>query len=284
MTIRAIFFVTSIFAFGVIFANVFMQHRFNDISPAAGGKTTLDRVLERNEIRCGYINYAPYFSKDPNSGKVSGVMVDLMDEVSNKLDMKVIWAEETSWGSMIEGLRTKRFDAVCSSVWQNPLRAKFSTFSMPIGYAPVYAYVRQNDTRFSALRDLNKRDITISTMDGEMNHFLAEELFPNAKRKALPQTAAFSDVIVNVTTGKADVVFLEPKVAEDFLKSSPATLKRLKMPVRAYPVTLAMGKKAFDLKHMLDAAIHEIVTSPSWTDTLKAHALDDLKPVLNGMN
>lgn len=244
----------------------------NTISPSAG-QSVLERIINRREIRCGYINYPPYFNKDVNTGKVSGLMVDIMNAIGTKLDLKITWAVETSWGTMIEDLKSSRFDAVCSSVWQNPARAKHALFSDAVTYAPVYAYVHHQNTDIKSLSDLNSPDIRISTIDGEINHFLATELFPKAKLEALPQTSPFSDVILNIATKKADVVFLEPNIADDFMASNPNKIKRLKDPIRSYPVVIMMKQNAYNLKNAIDAVLYEITTAPGWKATLSRHNL-----------
>src|ERR1039458_10684502 len=79
----------------------------NSVQVAVSAK---DRVLKRGVIRAGYAIYPPASFKDPNTGKISGICVDVLEEAAKNLGLKVEWTEEVPWGTMIEGLQNERYD------------------------------------------------------------------------------------------------------------------------------------------------------------------------------
>lgn len=221
----------------------------------------LESVMAAKTLRCGYIEYPPYVSKDPNTGKMSGLMVDVMEQVAKKMNVKLEWSYETTWATMFEDLKMNRFDTVCSAVWQKTARAFQADFSTPIVYAPIQAWVRNGDIRFDGnLSAINNNTVTIPTLDGEMIETIAKEQFPQARTIALPQNALFTDVITNVATGKADVVFLEPKLAFDYNKANPNSLQPVADigNIAEMPVVVILPKNNPDLKRVIDTAIAEI--------------------------
>lgn len=229
------------------------------IEPSAKSNTLQD-IVETKTLRCAYIPYPPYFDMDPNTGIKSGIMVDMMNSIGEKMGVSIAWTEETGWGSMMEGLKAGRYDAVCSSVWQNTARAMQADFSTPVGYSLVEAWVRSDDTKVSSLERANADDVTIATMDGEMTSMIASSQFPKAKTFSVSQNTPISDLMMNVVTGKADVVFVEPKIAEDFLQSNPGTLKKVpgNALVSSFPITIVLPKGEQDFKRVIDTAIAEI--------------------------
>src|SRR5262245_43590530 len=78
------------------------------------GDEVYDRVIKAGKIRCGYVVYPPSCIKDPNSGKLSGIVVDTVRSAGESLGLEIDFTEEAAWGSMIEGLQTDRYDLVVS--------------------------------------------------------------------------------------------------------------------------------------------------------------------------
>jgi ABC-type amino acid transport substrate-binding protein len=226
----------------------------------------LDAIISAKTLRCGYISYPPYFSKDPNTGKESGLMVDVMQAIAGKMQVKLEWSYETTWTTMFEDMKAGRFDAVCSDVWQNTARALQADFSTPVVYSVLEAWVRADDMRFDGqLAALNDEQVTIPMVDGEMAQQLVKDYFPKVKTIPLPQNAPYSDVMTNILTRKADVAFLEPQVAKDFLRSNPNSLRQVANvpPVAEFPVTIVLPKNNPRLKTVIDTAIMEIKSTPA---------------------
>ena len=221
-------------------------------------------VIEAKTIRCGYVPYPPGLIKDPNTGKISGIFAETLEASAKDLGYKIEWSEEVGWGTMIEGLKAGRFDAVCSPVWANSTRAQFAEFTQPIFYSGIGVYVRADERRFgNGLEGINSDGVTLATIDGEMTSIVADQDYPVAKRVALPQNSDVSQELLNVVDRKADVTFVEPYIAEEFMKSHPGALRNLvaDKPVRIFPNTMLVAKGNYQLKGLLDVMIAEMANS-----------------------
>src|ERR1700722_14536248 len=75
-----------------------------------------DHILQSGTLRCGYVVYAPAVFKDPATDKMTGIMVDIVEEAGKRLNLKIDWAEEVNYTNMIEELKTGRVDAICTNV------------------------------------------------------------------------------------------------------------------------------------------------------------------------
>jgi polar amino acid transport system substrate-binding protein len=220
----------------------------------------LAKVLDKGEIRVGYVIYPPGMIKDANTGKLSGIFHDALEEAGKNLGLKINWVEEVGWGTMIEGLNSGRYDMIGSAVWPTATRAKNVDFTIPLNYGVIGVYVRSDDSRFINLDKINSESVTLATIDGEISSFVAKEAFPQAKVLSLPQDTQISLVLLNVTTRKADVAFVEPAVAEEFLANNPNTIKNIakENPIRTYGNTWVVSKNESAFKNMLDVAIQEL--------------------------
>jgi ABC-type amino acid transport substrate-binding protein len=117
----------SVSAVVVLALGVFALAGCNSSATAtAKQETAFQRVLRTGEVRCSYIPYPPYCIKEPNTGKLSGVFVDVMEKIGEKLQLKVNWVEEVGWGTIFEGLGSGRHDVFAAGLWESSARAKTS--------------------------------------------------------------------------------------------------------------------------------------------------------------
>lgn len=222
-----------------------------------------DQIQASGTIRCAYAIYNPGCIKDPNSGKLSGIGVDSIYKVAESLGLKVEFTEEVGWGTMIEGLNTGRYDLVATPVWNTADRAKACDFAKELYYSPVYAYVRAQDKRFDGknLEILNSPEFKLASIDGATAEIIAQEDFPKIKRVSLPQLSDFSQLLLTVSTGKADVTFTEPFDADRFLKNHPGSIKRVGKQIRTFPNCWLIRKGQTELKNALDKGIQKLQDS-----------------------
>lgn len=226
-----------------------------------GSSSLADRVVKTNTLRIGYVVYPPALIKDPNTGELSGIMYDVVEAAAQNLSIKTEWAEEVGWGSMIEGLKTNRYDIIVTGLWPNSARAREAVFSIPVMYSVVYPYARGEDTRFDAdLSRLNSADVTLATIDGEMTTFIRDADYPNTKTYALPQASSVSEALVGVTTGKADATFVELATARDFLKSNPGAIRQVgTTPIRTFENVFAVKRGEDTFIAMWNTALKELI-------------------------
>ena len=168
-------------------------------------ETSLQRVLRTGKIRCSYLLYSYYFQKDPNSGKLSGIFYDVMEEIGRRSDLKIDWVEEVGFQNIFPGLNANRCDVFCGGLWPNATRAKAALFTRPVFYSAITAWCRPDDNRFSKdLSTINSPSFKIATIDGAMEDLIARADFPLAKRESLPELSPFVQNLLNVVGKKAD--------------------------------------------------------------------------------
>jgi ABC-type amino acid transport substrate-binding protein len=218
------------------------------------------KVTTSNELRIGYIIYPPLLTKDLKTGELSGISYDITEAAAKKLNLKTVWVEEVGWGSAIEGLKTKRYDMLGTQMWPNSARAREAVFSNAPMNSVIYPYIRSTETRFSnGITGLNSPEYTISTLDGEMAQFIAKEDYPQAKIVALPQLSSYSEVFLNITNAKADITFVEPSAANNYLKSNPGTIKRVgDTAIRTFGNSFAFARGENDMALMWNVALSEL--------------------------
>lgn len=230
----------------------------------AAQESVYDRVMKSGTLRCGYYVSAPYVIKDAATGKMSGIWYDYVEELGRWLGLKIDWAEETGYGDMVAAFDAHKIDAFCTGVWVNPSRSTVMDFVSPISYQLLYAYVRDGDTRFDKnIALINDPKIQVSCVDGEMSSIIPREDFPKSTQSCLPQLSALSDVYMNVTSGKADIVFTSPVAIAQFNKTNANKLRKVPTayPIRIFPESLAVQRDQYEFRRMLDLATEFMVNT-----------------------
>jgi len=223
-----------------------------------------DRAIRTGKIRCAYVVYYPDCIKDPNTGKLSGIGIDAIELVAAKLGLTVDWTEEVGWGTMLEGLQTGRYDVIASLVWTNANRAKLMGFSKPLFYSPIFVYARCGDHKYKGHLDkLNSPEAKIATIDGETAQVIADADYPQSARLSMPQMTDYTQLLLNLATGKADVVFIEPIIADSYISSNPNSIENISSgkPIRVFPNCWMFNRGEAEFKAMLDTVIDEVINS-----------------------
>lgn len=258
----------------VVSVVLLMAAAFPALAQEQNKESVYARVMRTNTLRCGYILYPAEVMQDPNTGALSGLVVETVSEIGKQLGWKIDWAVPVGHADMFEGFKTGKYDALCSGLWKNPNWAKQALFTRPIDYGIFYAYVRADDTRFDqGLTAINDPSIKIAVVDGEYGQFVARDTYPNAQTMQLPQLTDMSMILESVATSKADVAFLAKAHAAAYIKNNPGKLKVIdRWPVRVMPapvVVLPSGEH--DLHEIVDAAVEYLLNNGTIEQILRKY-------------
>jgi len=224
-------------------------------------ESAYERVLRTKTLRCGYAQYDPMVRKDPNTGEMSGIAVDVIKAVTDSLGLKVEWTAEFGFATAVTDLQMQRFDATCIGFWRLPVEAKYLTYTIPFLYSQMGVYARTDDMRFeNHYEAIDNATVKIISADGQMSSAVARYEFPQATLVEMPNMTALSQQIEEVATGKADVFMSESAAAELYMQKNPGKIKRVEgPPLRIFQNTFAMEIGEEKLKTMLDSALINVI-------------------------
>lgn len=258
-----------ILAFGVFIALAFSP------AHAAPQQNAYQRIRDKGAITCGYFTWAPYVIKDPNTGALSGINYEFMEEIGKILHLRIDWKEEVSAGTALEGLHTKRYDVMCATLWPDAARLEHALMSEAEFYSTLYIVVRQNDPRFDDNKTkVNSPDVTLAGIEGDVTFTVIKDHFPKAKVLALPQTSNGSELLENLVTRKADAVILDQGSVADFNRANPNSVRlaHARPPVAIFPETLAVRKGDTELMEALNTALAILKTNGFASRTIEKYS------------
>jgi ABC-type amino acid transport substrate-binding protein len=244
---------------------------------APAHESAYERIMRTKTLRCGYVTYPPIVMRDPNNGKLNGLVVDVMEEIGHLLGVKIDWAEEVTFGTTVAGLQAGRYDAMCIGFWRSTHEGKFVAFTVPFFYSQIGAYVRADEHRFDkGLEALNDPSVKIVAVEGELETILARRDYPKATLYELPGLADLTQVYQELTSGKADVVFREGGMSAQYMAHNPNKIRRLfpDKVLRTYQNTLALPMDDVRLQSILDSALIEMMDNGSMDAILRKYDPD----------
>lgn len=255
------------------------------ISPSMGNshaqsEKTMEKIARNGELSVCYIVYPPTVIKDPNSGKLSGEMIDAIEYIAKDAGLNVEY-KESAWGTFIAALQSGQCDVAVTGLFSKIERAKSVAFTRPMFYIGNSILVRKGDTRFASLADFNRSDVKIAVIQGEVGHLYVQKNLPNAEVTVLPG-ADISLALTQVTNGQADAAFTDGWTIEQYAKEHNDTIDFLTVnPSAAYginPVSWAVRQADVDLLNFLNTAITDLEADGKFIEWEKLYDAHWLRP------
>lgn len=252
--------VLALFLLAILFISCNKANNSNNIGQT---KSLYESILESGKIRVGYISYPPSFVVNPD-GSLSGIFYEVIEKIGENLGLEIEYVEEVTWDGMTEAIRTGRVDMVCTGIWPTSQRGKRVDFVNPLFYSVVKAYTFAENYKFdNNLSAINSPDVGIASIDGEMTSIIAELDFPKAKRVDLTQIIGVSQLLLEVKSKKADVTFVEPIIALEFMDKNPNSIREVEgvKVLRVFPNSMMVPKGQEDFKSTLNIATNELLNN-----------------------
>lgn len=229
----------------------------------AAAQPAYDRVLKTNTLRCAYAPFPLFLEKNPNTGALSGIMPEITQEIEKISGLKIEWVAEIDYSTIAETLRTGKADAFCTGMALTPSRGKVLTGSVPVAYAVMGTYVRQNDMRFdNNPAKIDDPKIKLEVNMGDFSEEIAKRFFPKAERVYRGAIGGEDQLFLDVAMGKADVTFSGPNNAETFNKNNPMSALRLvpfTRPIYRVPVVIGLDIHEAALANLLNASLNDLI-------------------------
>lgn len=237
-------------------------------------ESAYDRVMRTNTLRCAYALYPPFVSKDPNTGKLSGIMPEVMAEFEKASGLKVVWEPEIDYGNIAATLQAGKADVFCTGMAATPKRGLVIASSTPILYSVLAAFVRPDEARFDNNPErLNEPDVRISVNEGDLSEEFARRLFSKAQFVYKGSLGGEDALFLNVATNKADVTLSAPSNLSTFNKNSPGmALRRVefKRPLISFPGVLGVDIHEQLLLSVINASLHNLIDNDIVDKILRA--------------
>ncbi len=185
--------------------------------------STLERLRAGDMVRLGYANEAPYAYFDSKENRLTGEAPEIARAVLDKMGIKQIKGVLTEFGSLIPGLKARRFDLIAAGMYITPERCLQIYFSNPT-YAIGEAFMVQtgNPLQLHSYEDVAKNpNARLGVVAGaiEFQYALATEI-PHERIFVLPDAPS---AVAGVQAGRIDAYAGTSLTIQDLLAKAEDT-------------------------------------------------------------
>lgn len=210
------------------------------------------RIVAEGTIKVCYVPWPPSISKDPNTGKLSGFMIDLMETISKDAELKAEYVEST-WGGFAADLNAQKCD-----MWLGfyPLlnRAKTISFSKPFYYIGNNVMVK-SDSSYASLEDVNTKNTKVAVIQGEFWHLYAQKFLPNAELVVLDASSDNTAPLTAVLAWQADAWMYTDDTITEFVATHSWVRKISDTPYSTTPDAFGIRQQDVQLLQFVNTAI-----------------------------
>ncbi len=149
----------------------------------AGG--IMDKIVSEKKLKIGVAPWKNMYMWDSKTNRYEGVIADEVRNFEKETGITVE-VNKTTWGGMIAGLQTGKWDAIMNGLGASVKRSTAVAFTEPYGYYCEVALIRADDT-VNSFADIDQPGNVIACVAGTSGH----ELWLSKAKKA--KVASFSD-------------------------------------------------------------------------------------------
>ncbi len=225
-----------------------------DSSPLEGTpQDTLSRILERGEMRVGFLVWGPCIMQDAQTRELSGIYVDMVVQIARALNVEISW-QETTLAAFAADLQTRRFDFSVGPTFMTIPRAAAVSFTQPVAYSGNSGVVRTNSPfRPQTIVDLNAEDLKIAVLQGQAVGEYCQRNLPDADLLVLSGDDLTAPLAA-VSSGRADIGLMNSVTVSEYSKQHPEVTAVLMGAQQIETLPLAWAVKHGDTS-LLNASI-----------------------------
>lgn len=139
-------------------------------------ENTLEKAKKQGFITVGFANENPYAYATPD-GKLTGEAVEVARVILKNMGINEMNGVLTEFGSLIPGLKAKRFDVITAGMFVNPARSKEVAFANPeYSIGEAIAVKQGNPHNLHSYKDIAaNKDVKVAVMVGAIeNEYLVK--------------------------------------------------------------------------------------------------------------
>lgn len=219
--------------------------------------TDLEKIKSTKELRVGAASAYPFYDRAID-GSWAGLIPDVMQSVSAKLGVKIIYVE-AEWGTAAAGLQSNRFD-IMGAFNRTPERALAVDFTIPIG-TTAFGLLSLSDTstKYPTWASLDKQEVKLTTVDGTGTHRTTAKIIPNVTWVLMKN---FETLLLEIDSQRSEITLMDAVQAKRYIDTRKRGFFHAPSPRQSSFTNLAVRKSSDgQLRDALDKIIVDMEKS-----------------------
>jgi ABC-type amino acid transport substrate-binding protein len=263
--------------FGTTTAGALLAACLTMSSPsAAPGKPATDipeEIRQTGVLRiCVVADYAGVTMRDPRSGRLSGLDIDLSRRLARELGASPEYVE-TTFLRFHEDLDARRCQIAMMGIWVSEKRKERVAFSIPYVTSSAHVVVARANSRLRDWQDANRPGTLLAVVDTPDLRRRAERILPGATK--LP--AVDSEPMRELLAGRADAVIVDSAMANTLRRNANwARILSPPQPLMLTEIAYAVPKDETAWLQQVNGFVRAIKADGSLREGLSRHGLSGL--------
>jgi len=163
---------------------------------------------------CVVSDYAGISLRDPRSGRLSGLDIEMSKRLAAKLGVTPRYIE-IDWVGFIANLEQRRCHIAMMGIWVSAGREEKIDFSEPYLASSAYVAVARANRRLQTWADVNRPSTVVSVVNTPDLMQRAKNLLPSVTISPLPLATAMvrGSTAAEVMSGRADALIVDYSMA-----------------------------------------------------------------------
>ena len=182
---------------------------------------SLQQIIDRGEMRVGYLVWAPCVVRDDSTGELSGIYPELIQELARDLDVNVAW-NEINLQNFEDALQNGDIDFCAGPTFMTIPRAAAVAFTQPVTYVGNSGVVRTNDDfRPATIADLIASGRKVAVQKGQAMEEYFRQNHPEVDLLVIDSGGDLNGPLTAVAEGKADIGLANMVTVTNFAAEHP---------------------------------------------------------------
>lgn len=174
-------------------------------------ESKLDRIVKSQQLRvCIWPEYYAISYKNPQSGELEGIDIDIAHELAKELSAELQFVE-TSFAAFVADLQTDKCDIGMFGVGATLSRAKAVEFSEPYIITSIFGVAMREHPTLKSWDDLDKDGIVVAVQLGSYVEGFMKDYLQHATVLPVQPPATREG---EVATGRADILMTDYPIAK----------------------------------------------------------------------
>jgi len=218
---------------------------------------TLDEIIRAGTIRIGVNPNFPPMSSYGKTNQLEGFDIDIGNVIAEELGVKAEFVT-TEAAQRVPFLVSKRIDIALGAMTRTPARAKVISYTVPL-HSEAMGVITTSKVDISSWQELNREDITLVNMRGNLSVDLLKDKLPKPKVLLVDGNA---DTIRAIAQGRADALVENV----DFFINFTKLYRNIEWRVLSDPIFVAycgigVGKGNRELRDYLNVLLYDLHSS-----------------------
>lgn len=225
--------------------------------------STLDRIHETHVIHACYMVWSSAVMKDPNTGELSGHLIDAIEYIAQEVGAEIEYTEST-WGTFPLSLESRQCDIVTAGIFSTIPRAYNASFTRPIFFTGINVVTTPEfiatHPGLTSITDFDIPGIRVAVGQGYAEEQYAKQVLTQTKIQSL-STADLTLPMLEVSNGNADIAIVDTFTIQQYLKNHPELVVALDKPFNSTGVSWAVRQDDTQFLQFINTSLEFLITT-----------------------